>query len=197
MVATFYNQKLLNNTLIIILNNNKVIKQDINKKFVIGYCENGEISYINIFEFDRYMKLNEGYIKLDKKLCLTIKEITKIDLSKYIDINDFVIGHVDQCIEIKGSHLHKCIVNIGNQTLQIVCGAKNIKKNIRVVVALIGAILPNGKIIRDSQLLDVKSYGMICSKNELNLKDDKFNNDGIIILPSEYKLGDKFNEIFN
>ncbi|MBP5256957.1 MAG: hypothetical protein J6Y96_01225 [Mycoplasma sp.] len=197
MVAVFYNQKLLNNTLIIVLNNNKIIKQDINEKFVIGYYENNEISYINIFEFNKYMKLNEGYIKLDEKLCSTIKKIIGIDLSKYINANDFVVGHIDQCVEIKGSHLHKCIVNIGNQTLQIVCGAKNVKENINVVVALIGAILPNGKIIKEGQILGTKSYGMICSKNELNLNDDKFNNDGIIILPSQYKLGDKFNEIFN
>lgn len=197
MVAVFYNQKLLNNTLIIVINNNKIIKQDINEKFVIGYYKNNEISYINIFEFNKYMELNEGYIKLDEKLCSTIKKIIGIDLSKYINANDFVVGHIDQCVEIKGSHLHKCIVNIGNQTLQIVCGAKNVKENINVVVALIGAILPNGKIIKEGHILGTKSYGMICSKNELNLNDDKFNNDGIIILPSQYKLGDKFNEIFN
>ncbi len=197
MLAVFYNQKLLDNTLIVVINNEEVINQDKGKNFVVGYSKDNNVSFINIFNFNTYMKLNDGYLKFDKKLCETINKITKIDLSNFIDENDFVVGQIDVCEEIKGTHLHRCMVNVSNETLQIVCGAKNVRKGIKVVVALDGAIMPYGKIIKPSQLLQTKSNGMICSKKELNLHSTKFNDEGIIELPSEYNLGDKFNEIFN
>lgn len=197
MVAAFYNQKLLNNTLIIVINNRKIIDVKINGDFVVGYNENKEISFINIFNFNKHMRVNEGYLMFDKQLCQKVKEITNIDLSNFVDTNDFVVGQIKQCEEIKGTHLHKCMVNVGNVELQIVCGAKNAKNDIKVVVALNGAILPNGEIIKNGQLLGIKSFGMLCSKKELNLISDKFNDDGIIELSNQYKVGDKFNEIFN
>ena len=89
------------------------------------------------------------------------------------------------------------MVDVGNTELQIVCGAKNARNGIKVVVALNGAILPNGEIIKNGQLLGVKSFGMLCSKKELNLSSNKFNDVGIIELSDQYKVGDKFNEIFN
>lgn len=197
MVAVFYNQKLLNNTLIVVINDRKIIDVKINDNFSVGYNENKEVSFINIFDFNKYMKVNEGYLKFDKQICQKVKEITSIDLSNFIDINDFVVGQIKQCEEIKGTHLHKCVVNVGDAELQIVCGAKNARNEIKVVVALNGAILPNGEIIKNGQLLGIKSFGMLCSKKELNLHNNKFNDVGIIELSPQYKVGDKFNEIFN
>ena len=135
-------------------------------------------------------------VRLDEKLCLKIKEITKIDLSAYIDSNNFVVGQIDECEKIEGTHLHKCLVNIGKEKLQIMCGASNARSSLKVVVALDSAMLPNGTCIRSGQILGNKSLGMLCSKRELNLTDKKFNDEGIIELPDSYKIGEKFNEIF-
>lgn len=197
MVVAFYNKKLLNNTLIVVINDQKIIDVKINDNFVVGYNDNKEISFINIFNFDKHMKVNDGYLMFDKQLCQKVKEITNIDLSNFVDINDFVVGQIKQCEEIQGTHLHKCMVDVENTELQIVCGAKNARNGIKVVVALNGAILPNGEIIKNGQLLGVKSFGMLCSKKELNLSSNKFNDVGIIELSDQYKVGDKFNEIFN
>ena len=197
MVVAFYNQKSLNNTLIIVINDRKIIDVKINDNFSVGYSENKEVSFINIFNFNKHMKVNEGYLKFDKQICQKVKEITSIDLSNFVDTNDFVVGQIKQCEEIKGTHLHKCVVNVGDNEFQIVCGAKNARNEIKVVVALNGAILPNGEIIKNGQLLGIKSFGMLCSKKELNLHSDKFNDVGIIELSPQYKVGDKFNEIFN
>ena len=197
MVVAFYNKKLLNNTLIVVINDQRIIDVKINDNFVVGYNDNKEISFINIFNFDKHMKINDGYLMFDKQLCQKVKEITNIDLSNFVDINDFVVGQIKQCEEIQGTHLHKCMVDVGNTELQIVCGAKNARNGIKVVVALNGAILPNGEIIKNGQLLGVKSFGMLCSKKELNLSSNKFNDVGIIELSDQYKVGDKFNEIFN
>lgn len=197
MVVAFYNQKSLNNTLIVVINDQKIIDVEINDNFSVGYNENKEVSFINIFNFNKHMKVNEGCLKFDEQICQKVKEITSIDLSNFVDTNDFVVGQIKQCDEIKGTHLHKCVVDVGDKELQIVCGAKNAMNEIKVVVALNGAILPNGEIFKNGQLLGIKSFGMLCSKKELNLHDKKFNDDGIIELSTQYKVGDKFNEIFN
>ena len=196
MIAIFYNKKMLNDTLVVNINNKKVTNQIQNNNFVVGYSDENKVSFLNIFNFSKHMNIVEGYVKLDKKLSIKINEITKVDLSAYIDSNDFVIGQIAECEKIEGTHLHKCLVNIGKEKLQIICGASNARSGIKVVVALDGAILPTGTYIKSGQIIGNKSFGMLCSKKELNLTDKKFNDEGIIELPDSYQIGDKFNEIF-
>ena len=63
--------------------------------------------------------------------------------------------------------------------MQIICGAPNVKKNILVPVAPIGATLSNGTFkIKKVKLRGIESNGMICSEKELGLGPD---NDGILI----------------
>ena len=109
MVAIFYNKKMLNDTLIINISNKKIISHITNDNFVIGYSNENEVSYINIFNFSKFMHLLDGYVRLDEKLCLKIKEITKIDLSAYIDLNNFVVGQIDECEKIKKNY-KLCVV---------------------------------------------------------------------------------------
>ena len=171
-----------------------------------NYNNTQEINRFSSFNIDgkpnkinAYYKSNRNNItrcKLDDKLSIKIKEISKVDLSAYIDSNNFIVGQIDECEKIEGTHLHKCLVNIGKEKLQIMCGASNARSSLNVVVALDGAVLPNGTCIRSGQILGNKSLGMLCSKRELNLTDKKFNDEGIIELPDLYKIGEKFNEIF-
>src|SRR3990167_1004527 len=53
--------------------------------------------------------------------------------------------------------LRVCEVNIGKQTLTIVCGANNVKPGIKVPVALVGAVLPNDLEIKQGELRGVSS----------------------------------------
>src|SRR5699024_11905425 len=76
----------------------------------------------------------------------------------------FVVGYVQS----KEKHpnadkLNICQVDVETETLQIVCGAKNVDAGQKVVVAKVGAVMPSGMIIRDAQLRGVDSSGMICS----------------------------------
>ena len=65
--------------------------------------------------------------------------------------------------------LNVCTVDVGNETLQIVCGAPNVEEGQKVVVAKVGAVMPSGMVIRDAELRGVASSGMICSATELSL----------------------------
>ena len=65
--------------------------------------------------------------------------------------------------------LSVCKVDVGTDTLQIVCGAPNVDAGQKVVVAKIGAVMPSGLVIQPSELRGVPSQGMICSAKELQL----------------------------
>ena len=66
-----------------------------------------------------------------------------------------------------------CKVNVGDEVLQIVCGAPNVRKGLKVIVALDGAVLPGDFKIKKSMKRGVESCGMLCSLAELGL-DSKF-----------------------
>ena len=66
----------------------------------------------------------------------------------------FVVGYVAELTEHPDSnHLHIAKIEVDNdQTLQIVCGAPNIEAGQNVVVAKVGAMMPNGAMIWHGKL---------------------------------------------
>lgn len=84
-----------------------------------------------------------------------------------------VVGKVLECEKHPDADkLKVCKVDIGeSENLQIICGAKNIRTDLKVIVAIIGAQLPNGLKIKKAKLRGVESFGMICSEAELGLVD--------------------------
>jgi len=90
-----------------------------------------------------------------------------------IPATKLIIGEVLECVNHPDSdHLHLCKVNIGSEVLDIVCGAPNVRKGIKVIVAQVGAKLPGGEI-KQGKIRGYESNGMLCSKAELGL-DNKF-----------------------
>ena len=106
---------------------------------------------------------------------------------------NLVIGEILNCNPHPDSdHLHVCAVNIGNETLQIVCGAPNCKTGLKVIVAKAGAVLPEIEI-KKGVIRGVESNGMICSLLELgvdgkNLSD--YQKAGIEELPKDAPIGE-------
>lgn len=76
---------------------------------------------------------------------------------------------------------------------RIVCGAKNFKVGDRVPVALPGAVLPGGFLIKKSKLRGVESAGMMCSPRELGLGDDHA---GLMILDQRPEIGTPINTVY-
>lgn len=99
-----------------------------------------------------------------------------------------VVGHVISCEPHPDSdHMHLTKVNVGaEEPLQIVCGAPNMKLGIKVPVATIGTVMPEGFKIKKSKLRGVVSCGMCCSKRELGMGSE---NEGIWILPDDAPVG--------
>jgi phenylalanyl-tRNA synthetase beta chain len=114
---------------------------------------------------------------------------------KHPELKDICIGKVIKVDKIKNSNkLHYASVDVGNQKiLKIICGASNFKKGDKVVVALPGAKLYDGRIIEEKELLGCISQGMLCGYNELtpychDTLDDNDKN-GIIILDKDAEIG--------
>jgi phenylalanyl-tRNA synthetase beta chain len=78
-------------------------------------------------------------------------------------------------------------VRIGkDEILEVVCGARNIAAGQRVPVALVGALMPDGRKIERAEKMGVASEGMLCSGAELDATDD---GDGILILDGKAPIG--------
>lgn len=67
--------------------------------------------------------------------------------------------------------LQVCKVNVGKETLQIVCGASNARVGLKAPCALVGAELP-GFAIKEAKVRGVESFGMMCSAKELGLAEE-------------------------
>ena len=108
------------------------------------------------------------------------------------DLNNLVIGEVVECEDIPDTHLHKCIVDVGTDKRQIVCGANNVRAGIKVIVSLPGAILPGNFEIKASTIRGYESNGMICALSELGLEEDTPENHakGIHELPLDAPVGE-------
>ncbi|MFP4485498.1 MAG: phenylalanine--tRNA ligase subunit beta [Campylobacterales bacterium] len=122
---------------------------------------------------------------------LEVESFTKIEFPKGV-----VVGRVLECQKHPdATKLNLCKVDVGSETLQIVCGAKNVAKDQYVAVAKVGSILPDGLEIKKANLRGVESLGMICSSTELGLPEI---NDGIMVLDSSigsFSIGDELRDI--
>ena len=127
----------------------------------------------------------EGFEELDADLDkIVIGQITKID--RHPDADKLII----------------CQVNIGNETIQIVTGAPNVKEGDKVPVVLDGGrvagghdgkMTPGGIKIKKGKLRGVESYGMMCSIEELCNSREMYPEApeyGIYIFPEDAKVGE-------
>ena len=115
------------------------------------------------------------------------------NLDKLVDANNLVIGHVlTKTPHPDSDHLNVLTVDVGKEKLQIVCGAPNVEVGQYVIVALVGANLPNGITIKESKIRGVESHGMCCSLAELGIEakyiPEKFSN-GIYYFEDKKELG--------
>ena len=99
-----------------------------------------------------------------------------------------VVAHIDDIRpHPNADKLRICTVDDGSgEPLQIVCGAPNAAKGIKVPLARIGAVLPGDFKISKARMRGEDSFGMLCSARELGLSDD---HGGLLQLDAHAKVG--------
>lgn len=132
---------------------------------------------------------NEDLKELAVKITKAGVNVEKV-ITNHID--NLIIGEVLECEDIPETHLHLCKVNVGKEIKQIVCGAPNVRKGIKVIVALPGAVLPGNFEIKASKIRGYESNGMICALYELGLeeKTEETYNKGIEELNESAPIGE-------
>ena len=110
-----------------------------------------------------------------------------------INATKLIIGEIKECEPHPDSdHLHLCKVDIGHEILDIVCGAPNARKGIKVIVAQVGAELPGDFKIKKGMIRGQESNGMLCALYEIGI-DKKFlseaDKNGIHELPADSTVG--------
>ena len=120
-------------------------------------------------------------------------EVEKTEIVESIrgGLKGLVIGEVLEVEKHPGADkLNKTRVNIGEEILNIVCGAPNVKQGQKVVVATVGTVLytENGESfkIKKSKIRGEESAGMICAEDEIGIGKS---HEGIMVLDSSAKIG--------
>lgn len=164
---------------------------------VVAIKDNQKIVGFNLFEATNHLNIDGvGHIKLTETLLAEIqKMIDSTDLDYQIEADlspKFVVGYVQSKEKHPNADKLSIVqVDVGTETLQIVCGAPNINQGQKVVVAKVGAVMPSGMIIKDAELRGVPSSGMVCSMKELNLPNAP-QEKGIMVLDDHYQVGQPF-----
>jgi tRNA-binding protein len=157
----------------------------------------GETLGYNLFNASSYLKVEEkGQVEMNQDRLQEINEAIQkngFDVELKADFSPkFVVGYVlEKEKHPNADKLSVCTVDVGSETLQIVCGAPNIDSGQKVVVAKVGAVMPSGMLIKDAELRGVASSGMICSAKELDLPDAP-KEKGILVLDEDAKVGEPF-----
>ena len=137
-----------------------------------------------------YSDIDVNCLELGDILTMTGSKVEEV-IQTGTDIKNVVVGKI---LEIeKHPNADKLVitkVDVGNEVIQIVTGANNIKVNDIIPVAKDGAELPNGVKIKTGKLRGIESCGMMCSVGELNLSISDYPEqieDGIMILGKKYE----------
>ncbi len=148
-----------------------------------------------------YIQIDESPEELAKILTDLGLEIGGIEKRESIKggLDGLVIGEVKEKFQHPNADKLSCTkVDVGaNDLLSIVCGAPNVAAGQKVVVATIGTTLysdTDSFKIKKSKLRGELSEGMICAEDEIGLGKS---HDGILILPSDVKIGTLAKEYFN
>lgn len=199
-MQVFYNRDGIGDVLIIPVaqgDRNEVKQERFGDVVKITDQSNGKLLGYNIFNASSYLNINEkGAIQLTDDWLTEIHCIfQKNELAEELNVDlspKFVVGYVKEKDQHENADkLSVCQVDLGDETVQIVCGAPNVDAGQKVVVAKVGAVMPGGMEIKDAELRGVPSSGMICSAKELGLPDAP-KEKGILVLEDSYEVGQPF-----
>lgn len=195
-----YNKPYVGDVLLVQLASEAIVKTVVEMKgdvALLKEASTGEIKAFNLFNASKYMTLTtQGIVEVTPEFVEALeKALAANDAVVKLDVDfspKFVVGYV----ETKEKHpnadkLNICTVNVGEETLQIVCGAPNVDAGQKVVVAKIGAVMPSGMLIKEGNLRGVDSFGMICSARELEIPNAP-SEKGIMVLAEDAKIGEAF-----
>ncbi|ETY74447.1 YtpR family tRNA-binding protein [Lactiplantibacillus fabifermentans] len=202
MLITSYNPTELGDTLIAILRPDTADQKIETHQNVtrISDTATGETLGYNFFDVSKTL----GQLEVNGQVHLTAEQVDQLnqlltanDFEAELVVDDdpkFVVGYVESAeAHPKSDHLKVTKTRVSDtETVQIVSGSPNMAADILVVVAKVGAMMPDGLIIWPGELRGIESDGMIVSGRELKLPNAP-QRPGALILPADYQpVGEPF-----
>ncbi|MEE0004480.1 MAG: DUF4479 domain-containing protein, partial [Ligilactobacillus ruminis] len=134
-------------------------------------AESGKTTGYNFFNVSKIisgLETKKGQIFLDNfQVDALNKALKENGFSSELVVDEkpkFVVGYVEKLEEHPDSdHLHVTSIKVDDDHLKIVCGAPNIEQGQNVVIAKVGAMMPDGTLIFPGKLRGIDSFGMVCS----------------------------------
>jgi len=143
---------------------------------------------ISLNWLNKYLSQEVDRYQLEKDYNLKSQEVS--GLYPLVEASNLVIGYVKSCVQHENADkLKVCQVDVGDEVLQIICGAPNVDQGQKVIVACPGAVLPGNFKIKKAKIRGVVSNGMICSLAELGVQDFDKNELGIYVLKDDAPIG--------
>ena len=140
-----------------------------------------------------YVDIDVTPKELEEKLFSTGFEVEGVE---YLgeNLEKVVVGQITAMEHYEGTHLQICHVDCGEMGHDhlILTGATNVFVGAKVPAALVGAKLPCGLEIQPRKMVDMMSYGMLCSGEEMKLDKNWYPGadvNGIMILAEDAPLG--------
>ncbi|MEO9954508.1 phenylalanine--tRNA ligase subunit beta [Nonlabens sp.] len=154
------------------------------------------VSYNWIKQFINVPEALEEHTALLTSLGLEVEGVEKFESVKG-GLEGIVVGYVESCEQHSNADKLKVTkVNLGTETVQIVCGAPNVAAGQKVPVATIGTTLYDDKgeawKIKKGKIRGEESHGMICAEDELGLGKS---HDGIMVLDENLEVGTPLKDV--
>ncbi|PPK94872.1 phenylalanyl-tRNA synthetase beta subunit [Nonlabens xylanidelens] len=154
------------------------------------------VSYNWIKQFINVPEALEEHTALLTSLGLEVEGLEKFESVKG-GLEGIVVGYVESCEQHSNADKLKVTkVNLGTETVQIVCGAPNVAAGQKVPVATIGTTLYDDKgeawKIKKGKIRGEESHGMICAEDELGLGKS---HDGIMVLDENLEVGTPLKDV--
>lgn len=149
--------------------------------------------FVSINWIKEYVNLDGIDIKkLINSFTLATAEVEDI-IIKGEDIRDVVVGEILSIENHPNSKkLHLLKVDGGDRIYDVVCGAPNVRENMKIAFVKAGGRVPAGEITK-ATVAGYESEGMCCSAFELGLSDDK---SGLMEIDVDCKNGTDLKEIY-
>ena len=142
----------------------------------------------------------KDHLETDATLTEITDKLTAIGLElegvedRAADLAPFTVGYVIRAKQHPNAdRLLICIVDTGEEQVQVVCGAPNARTGMKGVFAPSGTTIPGtGLLLKPSKIRGEDSNGMLCSEREMGLSEE---HDGIIELADDAPIGAPFARI--
>ncbi len=127
------------------------------------------------------------------KLTMIGLELESVE-DRAAELAPFTVAYVKEARRHPNAdRLRVCIVDTGEEEVQVVCGAPNARTGMKGVFAPAGAYIPGtDMVLKPGEIRGEASNGMLVSEREMGISDE---HEGIIELPADAVVGTPFAEV--